>query len=445
MIALVLCIAAFGLCLWAGRRSLGQGLLVLLTFGYFYGILRANLLTTFSHFIFDAGALGLYLSQNWLASEPGRHSEAIRLWTLVLIGWCLLLVLLPFQPLLISLVGFRGNVLFLPMLILGTRLKDKDLTALGTGFAVLNLLAALFAWAEYFTSVTRFYPLSPVTQIIYSSADVAGGFYRIPATFSSAHAYGGMMVASLPYLIGCWDHVKSRFLRALILLGGIAALLGVLMSATRSNFILGVVLVLAALFTRRAKPGALVAFALLIAILGSVAMTNERFQRFKSLSDTEGVVDRIAGSVNRGFWEILVEYPMGNGLGGGGTSMPYFLAAEVRNPIQMENEYARILCEQGIIGVLLWIGFVLWFMTRVRVAFQGGPWTNSRRMVWCLAAFSLGTAWIGLGMLTAIPQTVILLLGMGWTATPQGNDARATTEVRARPGRFEARYVPAIR
>ncbi len=66
-------------------------------------------------------------------------------------------------------------------------------------------------------------------------------------------------------------------------------------------------------------------------------------------------------------------------------------------------------------------------------------------MVWCLAAFSLGTAWIGLGMLTAIPQTVILLLGMGWTATPQGNDARATTEVRARPGRFEARYVPAIR
>ena len=65
MIAIALCVVAFIACYLAGRRSLGQGLVVLFVFGYFYGILRANLLTTFSHFIFDMGLLGLYLSPKW--------------------------------------------------------------------------------------------------------------------------------------------------------------------------------------------------------------------------------------------------------------------------------------------------------------------------------------------------------------------------------------------
>jgi len=206
-------------------------------------------------------------------------------------------------------------------------------------------------------------------------------------------------------------------MRGLALAGIAAALLGVLMSATRQNFILGSVMILVALYTRRKKPGALLVFVLLISIMGWVAVTNERFQRFKSLGDTEAVADRIAGSVNRGFWEILVEYPMGNGLGGGGTSIPYFLYGQVRNPIGMENEYARILCEQGIIGLLLWVAFALWFLSRAKVAFRAGPWSNSRRMAWSLAAFSLCTAWIGLGLLTSIPHSATLLLGMGWVST----------------------------
>ena len=60
-------------------------------------------------------------------------------------------------------------------------------------------------------------------------------------------------------------------------------------------------------------------------------MHNERWQRYKEL-DSQSVEDRISGSVNRSFLEVLVEYPMGNGLGGGGTSIPYFLASQVRNP-----------------------------------------------------------------------------------------------------------------
>ena len=420
MLALTVCAIAFAATYWAGRRSLGQGLIALFVVGYFYGILRANLLTVFSHFIFDAGLIGLYLSQEWIPSDPkeAKRLEALRLWTAVLIAWPILMVLMPFQPFLVSVVGLRGNVFFIPVLLLGSRLKEKDLLQLSAGLAVLNLVAVGFAWMEYSTSVTQFYPFSPVTLIIYASGDVAGGFLRIPATFTSAAAYGGNMVGSLPFLLGGWDRSKTWQYRLLAVCGVAAAMIGVLMSATRSNFIFGSAMLLVTIFTSRMKRSRRMIFVTLIAAVGVVAMSNERFQRFKSLGDTDAVAERIAGSVNRGFWEILMEYPMGNGLGGGGTSIPYFLQGEVRHPIGMENEFSRILCEQGIIGLLLWLGFIAWFLSRAGTAFANGPWSTSRRMAWSLNAFCLGTAWVGLGLFTSIPGTVMVLLGIGWTVTP---------------------------
>jgi hypothetical protein len=184
------------------------------------------------------------------------------------------------------------------------------------------------------------------------------------------------------------------------------------------NFLLGSVMVMATLLTTRMKKGGRLAFVLLLAGVAWTALSNERFQRFKSLGDTDLVSDRIAGSVNRGFFEILFEYPMGNGLGGGGTSIPYFLQGQVRNPIGMENEYTRILAEQGIIGLGLWLAFIAWYVSRVRIAFARVPWGNTKRMAWCLGLAFLGTAWIGIGLFTAIPATVMLMLGIGWTTTP---------------------------
>jgi O-antigen ligase len=174
--------------------------------------------------------------------------------------------------------------------------------------------------------------------------------------------------------------------------------------------------VLVVIFTNRMKASNRMVFVALIAVLAFVALRNERFQRFKSLGDTENVEGRLAGSVNRGFFEILMEYPMGNGLGGGGTSIPYFLEGQVRNPIGMENEYALILAEQGIIGLVLWLSFIGWFLFQFRRAFAKGPWATGRRIAWCLAAFWLATAWIGTGLFTSIPGTVMQLLAMGWTA-----------------------------
>lgn len=439
MTAVGLCILAFGLTFWAGKRSLGLGLAVLFAWGYLYGILRANVESVFSHFLFDAALMGLYLAQRQaFTSSVGttRTSAALRYWVFGLMLWPALLVLLPFQPLLISLVGLRGCILFIPMALFGSRLRGSDLRQLCNALVCLNLVSLAFATGEYFQGLPRYYPVSSVTAIIYASSDVAGGYFRIPGTFANAHQFGGTLAASIPYLFGGWTEGLTRKARFLAVLGIAAALLGILMSATRQNFALAAAMALVVIASGRMKTSRRVLFMLLIAGMAGVALNNARFERFKSLSDADYVEDRISGSVNRGFFEILVRYPMGNGLGGGGTSIPYFLEGQVQNPIGMENEYARILCEQGIVGLLLWAGFIIWYLSGTRFAFAAGRWATSRRLVWCFSVLSLIIGGVGQGTLTSIPGTAMLLLGMGWTS-----GAMPTEDARGQQTRYRNRVV----
>jgi len=417
MTATILCALAFAVTYWAGKRSLGLGVVSLLACGYFYGILRANLLG-FSYFLFDAALLGVYLSQWRELADPGdvKRLAWLRLWVALLVLWPILLIFMPFQPIMISLVGFRGNALFIPMALLGARLRGKDIVSTSVGLACLNLVALAFGGAEYFLGLQNFYPYNASTALIFGSEDVAGGFHRIPAIFVNAHSYGGTTVATLPFLLGSWRQSPNYKVRVLVLFGIAAALLGVLLSATRLNFILATAMTALTISFGRIRTTGYIAFTLLIAAVLWVAMTNERLQRFMSLSDTEYVENRISGSLNRGFFEILLEHPMGNGLGGGGTSIPYFLEGQVRNPISMENEYARILAEQGVVGLMLWLGFIAWFLSCFQNIFAKGPWATGRRLAWSFSVLALGTGLIGTGLFTAIPGTAILVLGMGWTA-----------------------------
>src|SRR6202011_2782059 len=87
----------------------------------------------------------------------------------------------------------------------------------------------------------------------------------------------------------------------------------------------------------------------------------------------------------------------------------------VNQPIAVENEYGRILLEQGAIGLLLFVSFILWFWTR-RHGFAKSPWLQGRRMAWFLCSFVLASSTIGVGMLTSVPATFIFLLLMGWVA-----------------------------
>src|SRR5207249_5998430 len=119
----------------------------------------------------------------------------LQAWVVVLICWPLLLLLLPVQDPLIRLVGLRGNIFFLPFLLLGARLEPRDLYKLAIGIAVLNLCAAALAGVEFFVGIERFFPRNPTTDIIYRSNALADfSAYRIPSSFPNAAAYAGTMV-----------------------------------------------------------------------------------------------------------------------------------------------------------------------------------------------------------------------------------------------------------
>jgi hypothetical protein len=134
-----------------------------------------------------------------------------------------------------------------------------------------------------------------------------------------------------------------------------------------------------------------------------------------TLQDTQFLTERWSGSVNREFFELMSTYPLGRGLAGGGTSIPYFLQDRFEASVVMENEFARILLEQGIPGLFIWGLFMVWVVTKgARAGPSKSTWFLARRLVWGTAVAYFVLALTGIGLLTSIPQSMLLLLGIGW-------------------------------
>ena len=432
MTSIALCGAAFLLCVQAGRRSLVAGLCSLLAIGYLYGLLRANLPDGISHVIFDAGVLGLYVAQLG-RSQPlwqRARSHELRNWVIVLMAWPALLYMTLWQDPLIQLVGLRGAIFLLPFLLFGARLTGDDVYKLGLWLAVLNLAAGAFAIVQFFVGVEPFFPRNAVTDIIYRSKDLADyTAYRIPSSFSSAHAYAGTMVITTVPVAAAWvqrhyGRWQPRVLGAALLMG----MIGVFMSATRLNAVMLFALVLTAIFAGRVPAAYRFRWLMLVALVAYTVGGDERLQRFRTLQDPEFLAERLAGSVNLSFLELVRTYPLGNGLGGGGTSVPYFLSDRIRDPVVMENEYARILLELGVPGLVMWTLFLAWVFTRRRIRrtdmFQFG-----RRLAFVACACSFATGLIGLGLFTSVPTTAVVLLLTGWVATSEVAFAPAAAPV----------------
>jgi hypothetical protein len=430
MISIGLCGLAFAICAYMGRKSLVAGVCALITVGYAYGIVRANLPDGFSHLIFDAGTLGLYAVQLGKSQPRWQHmrSEDIRNWLIVLVAWPVVLFAMPWQDPLIQLVGLRGSVFLLPFLLFGARLTGDDVYKLALWFSVLNLAAGALALVEYTIGVEQFFPRNAVTDIIYRSKDLANyTAYRIPSSFGNAHAYAATMVLTMVLIAGAWvqgHHGKwqPRLMGAALLM----SMLGVFMSATRINAVILFALIGTSIFTGRVKAAYRFRWLVLLAVLAYGVGGDERLQRFRTLQDSEFIAQRLGDSVNLSFLDLVRSYPLGNGLGGGGTSVPYFLQSRIRNVVVMENEYARILLELGIPGLLMWTLFIGWIFTRGQIK-KADMFYLGRRLAFVAVACTFATGLIGTGLLTSVPSTAIVLMLTGWIVVPEVRFAPVAT------------------
>ena len=433
MESILLCLGAFVVVFWLTRRSSVAGLAAALAVGYFYGIVRANVPQSFSHFIFDAGAGGLYLGA-WLKGlTPSQRSrtQKIRKWLVPLIGWPVLLFFIPVQDSLIQLVGLRGEIWFIPFLLIGAMIDDEERSRLALWLAVLNLVALGFALAEFAIGLETFFPHNEVTKLLYTQNDVLQGqfsAFRIPATFVNQASYSATMVLTMPLLAGAWVQAGlTRTQKGLLSAGMIAAMLGVFLGASRSQALMLFALIAALVSFARVRLNHLIAFAAIALVVGYFVYRNPRMQRFTNLK-TDLVKERVQGSVNVGFLDALWKYPLGNGLGGGGTSIPYFLQDRLKNPVGIENEYGRILLELGIPGLCIWVAFLIAAIGGAPSE-RAGPWRVGWRLARVATALYFGTAFIGTGLLTAIPGTALLLIMTGWMCVPKPTPA----QVRAIP------------
>ncbi len=420
MIGFALTVLALAGTWLATRRGTGHGLGVMMLFGYLYGMLRARFPDGLSHFIFDGAVLGLYLAvltgRRKRAGRVGRDGLALRMWVKVLMVWPLFtMVLSPLfdsQHFFIQLVGLRVAILLLPLLSIGASLDEQELDRFGEWLLWLNVMAFAFALAELAVGVELFFPRNASSIIIYMSQDVGEDRQpRIPATFNSAHAFAGTLLLSLPLLVRRWQRrPDSRVLTAGVLVSSVLCLF---ISAARSPVAQLVVIVGLLMLCTRFSLKMLGTVTGVGLVVGLIVMQNPRFQRFATLQDTEYVTERVGWSVNASLLHVVTNYPLGNGLGSAaGTSIPFFLADLARPQIGLENEFARIALEQGLIGLVMWLVFVAWLLSRMPPRRRGASLVADR-MMWVTTGVMWMTAFIGTGLLSSIPGSALLLLWMG--------------------------------
>jgi hypothetical protein len=212
--------------------------------------------------------------------------------------------------------------------------------------------------------------------------------------------------------------------RKLLLIAVGVSALGVFLSASRSHATLLFVLGIAATFSGRVRNFPWFGWVALLAVVGTLVAVSPRMQRFVTLDNTSYLKKRVSSSMDSNFFQLALEYPLGNGLGGGGTSIPYFLLPELRNQVVLENEYARIMLEQGLPGLVLWIAFIFWTLTRP-LPLITDPWYLGKWLARVALVFCFMTAPTGMGLLTWIPGTVLILVFAGWIATPNVTPASA--------------------
>src|SRR5207253_2249379 len=322
MTSLPICLICFAVTFMLARRSLVWGLGACVGLGYVFGVLKANLFDTFSFFIWDSAVLGFYASYFSRRARPEEltRTEGLRMWVAALILWPVLLAAIPVQYPLVQLVGLRANVFLLPFLLIGSRLKPEDFDELASILAALNLMALALATIEYFFGLEQFFPRNQVTEVIYSSRDVAGyTAFRIPAFFINAHAYAGTMVMTMPFLLGAWGRETRPWRRNLVSVGIMAGLLGVFLAASRTHMIMLGALMVFALLSGELKSLSRTSLIVMLICLAWLVSNNERLQRFTLLLDMESVTQRVSSSLSLPFLEAALEYPFGVGMGGGGT------------------------------------------------------------------------------------------------------------------------------
>jgi hypothetical protein len=347
-----------------------------LVVGFLHGWLKLKYPVWWMTFAFDVPlvmALGLTLL-SVPARQPWFPSSGVSNSIKVLIACSIAWTLLPFDvPWIIKLCALRGWCFSPIMFLLGYHLFRTVRHIEIMIWAIMLCGLGTATYGNFFQSeeeIRAMMKANPELEFklignFYGTA--TGSEFRRFSTFVSAAVFGVTMS-------GCTQFAISRFFldgcslieRAILLtIGGLCAY-SVVLSGSRTSMLLMVLSLVLTGLIRGGRFGFLFLPGTLVAALyyGIVKGTSAASERFSTLLDFETVFGRFYIVFSPAL-RLLIEAPLGHGLGKSGHGVPAIFGTLVREftPISIDGDLGKLVVDLGVIGIFIY-GFMLYYGCR---------------------------------------------------------------------------------
>lgn len=331
--------------------------------------------------------------------KPGMY--VLLMWGVTVLALALTL-LVGHGNLMVAIYGMRINLLHFPLIFLiGTIFNRQDVIKMGVLILWINILMTLLVAVQFFSPQTAFVNMGVGGQMGGSNFSGAGGFYRVPGTFSFTNGLSLFYGFAASFILFFWTAKKQESCNRILLIASTIALAAAIPLSISRTVLFEVtlsLLFLALLSGQHPKFLKSIAF-LLIAGLGIFALLNNLsffqtasdafFTRFENASNIEGglegtIIDRFLGGLYSSITNPDASF-YGYGLGMG-TNAGAQLMMGKRAFLISEGEWGRLIGEMGFIlgmlAVIIRLGLVLELLTKA--------WSRIREgnvLAWMLLSF----------------------------------------------------------
>jgi len=302
----------------------------------------------------------------------------------------------------VAIYGLRIFVLHFPLIfIIGQVLDHDDMIKIGKAVLIINIMMTLLVAVQFYSPQTAWVNRGIGGEGDGSGFSGAGGFYRVPGTFSFTNGLSAFYSFTAPFIFYFWFSGKNQVPKYLLWASTLALLAAVPLSISRTVlFSIGITFIFSLFLVSQNKKtfgrmlGATIAVVLLFGILqqftffqtASSAFTD----RFDSASESEGGAEGVISnriiqySLLSAFdWDIP---PLGYGLGAGSNVGAQLLTGGTMVEFS-ESEWGRLTRESGMFLGLLFILTRIFLTLRLSsVAYKN--FKRGNIMPWLILSFA---------------------------------------------------------
>lgn len=275
-----------------------------------------------------------------------------------------------------------------------------------TVFAIIAVIPAIAVVAATLRASRRAVDLALALVVAFGLVSMLLGLYEVmtgnypyeitnrgqpSGFFSNSNHYATLMAVGLPICAALFARVRVRVgnpnirvgAQVMLVSAALALLFGLIVSGSRAGYILGVVGIgasvpLVMLGREGTLAKGLVRLALLGALLLGVALIGAILLDFMGAAGSGSRLIERSTMLKTGWPAVGTYFPFGSGLGSFTTVYPQFEDADRVTTVfvnHAHNDFAELLIETGLAGVLIALLFFLWYARRT-IALWSTPGTG---------------------------------------------------------------------